>query len=230
MTAISIVRTEQFIAVAADSASADGEGQPGPNQCKIRAVGRFFYTASNLTGDTGTGYSLLEIVMDNQHHESFELFAAAIRRDIRSPLLKALTAMRDAHPEYLMRNFGGKQVVSVYLFGLSRERPTVTNLEFRIHDVTASEMDIDVVERQCPGPDFPNGIMIGFVGPELIHQQFVNQCPNYWIGSAEVVAKNLEALVQMCIDNRTGNEAKPPISVLLVKPTGHQWLKRGLCC
>jgi hypothetical protein len=229
MTAIALVRTEQFIVIAAESASVDGAGQPGPPQCKIFPVGNFFYTANKFTGDTVTGYNLHKLIMGDEPHESLESLATAVRSSVRQPLLKALIAMKQQRPNEFRKNFDSMQVVGIYLAGISHGRPSLINMEFNLHDVTASQIELDVIERYCPGPDCEGGIAFPFVGPSDLREKFMSQRPNYWQGSAEVVAKNLEALVQMFIDDGQSHDFGPPISVLIIKPTGPEWVKRGLC-
>jgi hypothetical protein len=230
MTAIAVVRTEQFVVIAAESASVDGAGQPGQPQCKILPVGNFFYTAYKFTGDAVTGYNLHEIIMGNRSHESLESLATAVQSSVRQPLLRALIAMKEQRPNEFRQNFDSKQVVGIHLAGISQGAPSLVNIEFRLHDdVTANMITLDVIERHCPGPDCNGGIITAFVGPSDLRDKFLSQRPNYLQGSAEVVAKNLEALVQMYIDEGRSHEFSPPISVLIIRPTGPEWIKRGLC-
>ena len=64
------------------------------------------------------------------------------------------------------------------------------------------------------------------VGDDAFQARYQARYPTYWEGDANIVAANVETYVQMAIDEGLPGAA-PPISVLIIRPSGIEWRKGG---
>jgi len=230
LTAILVVRAEQFIVVAAESAVVDETGKSLTPECKIRRVGNIFYSVNKLTQDTYSGYDLHQIVANNDKYGSVHALAAALKTAIPGPLLRSLAALKQRDPATFKAYFATKHVVGIFLAGVDRSRPCLVDLEFNIEDPDSKEIRLIVVERLCPGPQCPGRCTDHpLIVRGSLKRKFEAEHPNCWSGNAEEVAKKAEALIQMVIDEKGSNDVGPPISVLVIRPNGFEWVKRGMC-
>lgn len=132
-TSIAIIRTEQCVVMAADSAVVDELGNRIGLQCKIRPIGKFVYVANKFTLDS-----------------------AELRKAIPEPLVRALAGSRQRNPGRLRENFRSAQVLGVTVAAVENGRPSLVDLRFRMNDMEAEDIQLTIEEHLCPGPRLPN--------------------------------------------------------------------------
>ena len=228
-TSIAIIRTEQFIAIAADSRAVDEFGKlVNTPECKIRPIGKFVYVPNKFTEDSVGEYNLHRIIKNTGERESLGALATALRDAIPEPLIRALMVARRRNPARFRENFETLQAMGVALAGVDRGRPSLVDLRFIIEDLEAKNIKLRIEENRCPGAECPDGVAMVFIGPEDLKQRFAKEHPNYWTGNADSLAKNTEAFVQMAI-NEGLPDVGPPISVLVIGRNGLEWRKGKPC-
>jgi hypothetical protein len=225
-TSIAIIRTEQCVVIAADSAAVDEAGNPAAPECKIRQIGKFVYVPNKLTEDSASQYNLHHIVENVGERESLGDLAEALREAIPEPLIRSLIAARQRNPARFRENFEAPppQALGIALAGIDGGRPSLVDLRFFIKDLEAETIGLRIEEHRCPGAGCPKGTALVLAGPKDLKERFAAKYPNYWTASTDSLAKNAEAFVQMAIDARLP-DVGPPISVLVISPNGLEWRK-----
>ena len=65
-------------------------------------------------------------------------------------------------------------------------------------DPGAADLNLEVEQHTCPGPDCPGGYAL-FLVPQELKTTFETKHPRYWIGDMFAVAANAEAFVNLAI-------------------------------
>jgi hypothetical protein len=224
MTAIAVVRTPEFIVLAADGASVDALAQrkadPEP---KIHWMGHFFYTAHGLVGNTNVGYDLRQLIADNSKHNTLGAIAQAVSEAAQGPLSKALSQTKREFPQQFQEMFSNKQAA----FAASQEQNhlSILSLTFFIENLADVDIKLKAGVRRCPGPECASSCSDHpFVGPTDFRTKFDLEHPLWWAGSEKEVAAQAESLIQKTIDLGLP-EYGPPISIVVIKPNGFYWYK-----
>jgi hypothetical protein len=218
-TAVAIIRTNQWIVIAADSLAVDEFGKTIGNECKIRTIGKFVYVANKFTEDSRDQYNIHRIIENIPERDSIGRLGNALSYAIREPLIRSLTSARKRNPVLFRQNFSTTQALGITLAGLDDGTPSLMNVGFFIVDLEAKNLELRVEEHRCPGPDCPTGVARVLVGPQDLQQRFDQRFPRYWEGTADRLAETSEAFVQMAIDARL-SDVGPPISVVVLGMSG----------
>jgi hypothetical protein len=224
-TAIALIVTQRFIAIAADSKVVDANLAFVRNTCKIRQAGGIYYISVNFVLSRSAGYDLDQIVL-GINAGSIEGTASKLMEAVPGPLRTALIDARNEDPVAFKKNFANGQALGVALAGFEDRAPAMVFVGFTMKDITKTNLRVDAGTYRCPG-DCPDG-HTGLFVPARLQTLFEQQHPRYWMGEASDVAKNAEEFIKLAMAQRLP-DVGPPISVLVLDSSGAQLLKPGAC-
>ena len=152
MTYIALVRTKDFIAVAADSSVVDQNDIPLSNSLKIVPTGKFFCIPNKLAGDVRTGYDIWQIVRDIGPQESLDGLVKTLKKVVPQPLANTL-ALISANPQTFKQKFPNGQVLGLAVIGIENGVLCLVDLRFFVVILSGTTVGLNIEEKRCPGKD-----------------------------------------------------------------------------
>jgi hypothetical protein len=225
-TTIVVVRTANFILIAADS-KATWRGGTGPSTvCKIYRSGDLYFAIGGLEHDGARGFYVKDLVADGFKSVSrFEARVTAAQQEISPRFLVRMNRLRAEDPnsfKFEMTDPGPQ--LSVAFAQMENGVPLFAVRGFEYFDAPSPRVEIS--GSDCPGTDCPGGVThIEYMGKQnAIKAYYASH--DVWKMDPVVLARKL---VELEIQDEPSSVG-PPIAILRLDSSGATWISNGCGC
>jgi hypothetical protein len=222
-TTVAVYRNKTMVVAGVDSKSSAFNGYTEKSVCKISRSGEMFWSFS---GPSSGDYSKM-IYDASINSKSFRQTVASFER-IAPPIMeRSLIQLRRQSPlDYRKFMDGGREMIFAF-FGMERQIPFVSIVDFQAMEIQDSINVSKVLERvydeaDCPGGDTVCGNTIGTFKAILSYQ---SANPTW----GDDLIRGVRNLVQLEIDDRP-DSVGPPIRILKIDSKGPRWIQSGEGC
>jgi hypothetical protein len=234
---VAFVRTPTEIAVAADSLTVAADDPSNTRTaCKIFQIARsnLFIAEAGLDPEAAGG--LNQIALVNRAHLSNKTIMAtanAFAQMLTGPLVLELQRLKSDSEVDFARDFEGKEVIAMILYGFEKGIPLVYQREFIAYTARDGKISIRVDSMDCPGPLCPAAGVVGNVLSERNSERGRMKSGGISIDAADGAVPAVRRLVQRQIGDQANNQdasVRGPIDILRVTRLRATWIDHKEQC
>jgi hypothetical protein len=224
-TTIVVVRTANFILIAADS-KATWRGTPGaPAVCKIYRNGDFYFAIGGIDHDGARNFYVKDLVADGAKSASrFEARLAVAQQEISPRFLLRMKRLRAEDPDSFKIEMAepGPQL-SVAFAQMENGAPLFAVRGFEYFDGPPARVELS--RDDCPGKDCPSGRQIEYMGKRNAIETY-SASHDVWSVDPVVLARKFVELEIRDEPSAVG----PPIAILKLDSSWARWISSGCDC
>ena len=222
-TVAAMIRTDQQIVIAADSMKVNSLRQPIGSVCKIVSTTHLFSLPNGFVIGIGPrSYNAIAIAREVANEsKGIEEIVRRFIDTIRSPLAANLQSVHETNPDLFQKVVLDEHPLGITFAGYEHGALVMSTLDFLIKDHTATSFTLHIDGFNC----IPGKECYSLVAPQEFQERFLREHPGWPKGDTIAAAR---LFVQQAIDEHLPTVG-PPLSLLVITPTGARWDAPGLC-
>lgn len=221
-TTIVVMRAGRSVVLAADSLAIVNHEKN--NICKIRKAGHIFFAiAGTESTEQFHAFALAEKAISQTG--SLRAAAKAFMNMVSGPFEEALTRLRNERPSDYAEIRSKEQPLEAAFAAIENGVPKYVIVTFTITQNSNGRISVAAQYKPCPGSACPSSTTdINILGENAAAtKKFARLARN----DADAVSVSRK-LIETEITSRPGTVG-PPISILVIGPSGQTWIEQGEC-